>query len=56
MSHSSKITGCTLALAIFAGCHKNDDSDYFNGEIREFNGTENIQHITLNRVEPDGPY
>jgi hypothetical protein len=46
-----------IAFALLTCCQNNgDDRIYFNGEIREFNDTDHVQHITLNRVELDGPY
>jgi hypothetical protein len=47
-----------IAFTLLTCCQNNngDDSIYFNGEIREFNDTDHVQHITLNRVELDGPY
>jgi hypothetical protein len=46
-----------IAFALLTCCQNNrDDQIYFNGEIREFNDTEDVQHITLSRVKLDGPY
>ena len=36
------ITFCTLLISTFVCCHKNKDSDYFNGDIRYFNDDNKI--------------
>jgi hypothetical protein len=46
-----------IVFALLICCQNSkDDNDYFNGEIREFNDMDNVQNITLNKIELDGPY
>jgi hypothetical protein len=54
---SKKWTVCLVVFTLLACCQTNrDDSVYFNGEIREYDDTDNVQTVSLSRVELDGPY
>ena len=54
MRRIGKVLSFVLILSTCISCHKNDDSTYFNGEIRSFEVLKDIKRVGLKSVSLSG--